>query len=61
MKLLSTNHKVEKVRSLRPSDLNNWEQGFRDTIERLALANKIGDLTDNQLDVLDRLYEKHFT
>ncbi len=61
MKLISTNHKVEKCRALRPGDLTHWEQGFMETIERLALANKIGDLTDNQLDVLDRLYEKHFT
>jgi TorA maturation chaperone TorD len=60
MELLSTNKKVEKCRSLTPHDLTNWEKQFMESVERAALAEKIGDLTDKQLDVLDQIYEKHF-
>lgn len=60
MKMLSTQEKVEKLRSLRPGDLTNWEQGFQATIERMALAGDLGKLTDPQLDIVDRIYEKHF-
>jgi hypothetical protein len=60
MRLVSIQQKVEKLRSLTPHDLNNWERGFQASIERLALANQLSHLTEPQLDMLDRLYEKHF-
>jgi hypothetical protein len=60
MKSISTQEKVERIRSLTPHDLTAWEQDFRNTIERMALAERIGDLSDKQLDIVDRIYEKHF-
>lgn len=60
MKLVSIQEKVNKCRSLQPHDLSNWERGFRETLERAALADKVSLLTDSQLAILDTLYERHF-
>jgi hypothetical protein len=60
-KMVSIQHMVERVRSLKPHDLSNWEQHFRESIERAALADRIEDLSDVQLDKLQQIYEKHFT
>jgi hypothetical protein len=60
VKIVSTQEKVKRIRSLHPEDLTQWEQGFRDTIERMELAGDISKLTDPQLDKLDQVYQKHF-
>jgi hypothetical protein len=61
MKHISIQHMVHRVRSLKPHDLTNWEQQFRESVERAALADRIDDLTDPQLEKLQQIYEKHFT
>lgn len=60
-KMISILTMVERVRSLTPNDLNNWEKSFQASIERSALAERTSELSDAQLEALQRLYEKHFT
>ncbi len=43
------------------TDVTDWEDGFlRSLIDRTARGEHTAELTEKQLDVIERIYGKHF-
>lgn len=64
-RLVSTQTKVKQLEALLGTkDLNEWEQGFVESLaERARSYENLSaalTLSEKQLDLLDRLYRKHF-
>lgn len=62
-RLVSIGTKVEQIDGLRgTSDLNAWEQDFVTSIvDRYEAANKdTRGLSDKQVEIIERLWGKHF-
>lgn len=59
---VSTNTKVEQLRAMLGSrDLTDWEQGFVQNVSDNFAKNKSSaSLTDRQLEIVDRIWGKHF-
>lgn len=63
-RLVSLGTKIEQLDGLRDtSDLTQWEQGFVTSIlERYLLAGRdTRILSSKQVDVIDRIWSKHFS
>lgn len=63
-RLVSLGTKIEQLDGLRDSnDLTQWEQGFVTSIlERYLLAGRdTRALSSKQVDVIDRIWSKHFS
>jgi hypothetical protein len=62
-RLVSFGAKIEQLDGLRDTkDLSEWEQGFVTSIlERYLLAKKdTRNLTGKQVEVIERIWSKHF-
>ena len=56
MAIKSTQQKLEQCRGLIDTrDVSDWENGFLKSV-----CNRDVALTEKQLEVLDRIYSKHF-
>jgi hypothetical protein len=63
-RLVSLGTKIEQLDGLRDTnDLTQWEQGFVTSIlERYLLAGRdTRALSSKQVDVIDRIWSKHFS
>jgi hypothetical protein len=60
-KLISTTVMIQKLSGmLGTSDLNEWESNFVMSLERRLNAGEVTKLTDNQVERLEELHNKHF-
>lgn len=64
-RLVSTATKIEQLAGMLGTDhLSDWEQefvrGLSERQVRCKEAKQLLELTDKQVDALDRLYRKHF-
>jgi len=63
-RLVSIASMIEQIDGLRDTtDLNEWEQGFvTNILERYLLAKKNTQaLSGKQVEVIERIYRKHFS
>lgn len=61
MRHYSTATMVEKLSGLLGTDdLNEWESGFVESCQRKLKAGQVTNLTDRQVETLERLHNKHF-
>jgi hypothetical protein len=59
--LISTTTMIQKLTGLiGTSDLNAWEAGFVAKLYRYVEAGRVTELTDNQVERLEELHNKHF-
>lgn len=60
--MLSTNSKIKKIIGLQGTkDLTEWEEEFVESIRfKTQGGNLVGNVTEKQLDVIDRIHKKHF-
>lgn len=57
--MVSIGTKIEQLTGMLGSkDLNNWEQGFVQNVSTRYAATR--SLTDTQIEIVDRIWEKHF-
>lgn len=61
-RMKSTGTKIERLSALRGTkDLSAWESDFVENIVRITTAGtRVGFLSEAQLEVIERLYSKHF-
>lgn len=60
-RIVSTNTKVTQICSMADGDLNEWEDGFCESLSRQTDNGKnVGNLTDTQLEIIDKIWGKHF-
>lgn len=61
MRIVSLNTKVKQICGLADGDLNFWEQDFVGSIEEKTQNGKdVSNLTDSQINVIERIWDKHF-
>jgi hypothetical protein len=59
--LISTATMIKRLTGmLGTSDLNEWESNFVMSLERRLNAGEVTKLTDNQVERLEELHNKHF-
>lgn len=59
MKLLG--NMIKQVSGLTASDLNAWEKSFVDSVvEKSACGQNTTTLSPKQVEVIERLFDKHF-
>jgi len=59
--MLSTQTKIMRLEGLlETDDLNAREHDFVEHMRDLLARGRIGDLSEKQLDWIERLYDKHF-
>lgn len=59
--MLSTTQMIRKLEGMTGSrDLTDWEAGFVASLVEKVEAGEVTSLTERQLDILQRLHEKHF-
>ena len=61
-RLVSIATKVEQLNAmLGTSDLTDWEQGFvRNVAGKFTSAKPSAVLTDKQIEIIERIWDKHF-
>jgi hypothetical protein len=61
-RLVSMNTKIEQLRAmLGTRDLTDWEQGFvRNVADKFTAAQSSAGLTERQIEIIDRIWDKHF-
>jgi hypothetical protein len=61
-RLVSIGTKIKQVAAmLGTSDLTDWEQGFvRNVANKFITAHTSAGLTDKQIEIIERIWEKHF-
>jgi len=61
--MTAINTMVKRVAGLADTkDVSNWENQFiKSVVEKTGNGNNTSTLTEKQIDVLERLHDKHFT
>jgi hypothetical protein len=58
---ISTQGKIQRLEGLLEThDLNDWEHGFVQTLSRHLHAGTVSELSEPQLENMNRLFDKHF-
>ncbi len=61
MLMVSTNTMIRRLEGmLGTKDLSKWEQGFVETLVERLEAGQVTQLTERQVETLERLHGKHF-
>jgi hypothetical protein len=61
MQIVSTATMIRRlVGMLGTRDLSDWEQGFVESLAEKLDAGHVTQLTERQVETLDRLHRKHF-
>ncbi|KVD35463.1 hypothetical protein WI84_16485 [Burkholderia ubonensis] len=61
MRLYSTSTMIERLTGLLDTrDLTEWEQEFVRKLDIIRRSGRVTDLSDQQVDRLDELHNKHF-
>ncbi|MBX3704013.1 MAG: hypothetical protein KF822_09585 [Steroidobacteraceae bacterium] len=59
--MLSTTQMIRRLEGMLDSrDLNDWEQGFVESLVQRVEAGQVTSLTEKQIDRLQALHDKHF-
>jgi hypothetical protein len=60
-RIVSTSHMIEQLEGLvGTTDLTPWEADFLSSLIAKKNLGQVTSLTANQLEVLERIYRKHF-